>query len=67
MYSRDRGATLRLGGGGGVEPLVTQYCWGGTGHFSLLTLYNFKNIRGHVRPPPPPGPPCSAVPVIPQY
>ena len=44
---RDRGATLRLGGGG--SPLVPQY-WGGGGggtrHFFLLTLYNFKNIEG---------------------
>ena len=52
--NRDRGATLRSGEGGGA-PLVTRY-WGGGGgtrHFSLLTLYNFKNIRGHVpsRPP----------------
>ena len=35
---------------------MTQY-WGGTRHFFLLTLYNFKNIRGgHVPPPPPPPP-----------
>ena len=52
---RDRRATLRLGGGG-----MTEY-WGGTIHFFLLTFYNFKNIGGHV-PPPPPCPPYSAVP-----
>ena len=55
---RDRGATFRLGG-----PLVNQY-WGGGGtkHFFLLNLYNFKNIGGgHVSPCPPP-PPYSAVP-----
>ena len=56
--TRDRGATLRLGGGGGA-PLVTQY-WGGNVkiHFLLLNLYNFKNIGGHVPPlaPPPPTP-----------
>ena len=57
--SRDRGATLRLGGGGGGAPLVTQY-WGVTKHFFLLILYNFKNIGGHV----PPLPPYSAVPVV---
>ena len=44
--SRDRGATLRLGGGGGGAPLVTQY-WGDTRHFFLLNLYNFQNM-----PPP---------------
>ena len=37
---RDRGTTLRLG-----APIVTQY-WGGTRHFFLLILYNFKNIGG---------------------
>ena len=40
---RDHRATLGLGGGG--KPLVTQY-WGGTRHFFLLILYNFKNIGG---------------------
>ena len=43
--------------GRGGAPLVTQY-WGGTRHFFLLILYNFKSIGGNV----PPGPPCSAVP-----
>ena len=48
------------GGGGGGAPLVTQYWGGGTKHFYLLNLYNFKNIGGHVPPLPPP--PYSAVP-----
>ena len=49
---RDRGATLRLEGGGGGHK--TLY---------LLTLYNFKNIGGHVPPPPPLlcGPWCKAI------
>ena len=38
---RDRGATLRLGGGGTI-------------HFFLLTLYNFKNIGEACAPLPPP-------------
>ena len=41
LCCRDRVATLRLGGGEGGAPLVTQY-WGGTRHFFLLTLYNFN-------------------------
>ena len=44
---RDRGATLRFGGW-----VMTIY-WGGTIHFFLLTLFNFKNIGGHVPPPAP--------------
>ena len=40
----------------GRAPLVTQ-CWGGTRHFFLLILYNFKNIggggEGHMPPCPP--------------
>ena len=39
---------------------MTEY-WGGTIHFFLLTLYNFKNIGGGARAPPP-LPPYSAVP-----
>ena len=39
---RDRGATLRLGGGGGD---MTEF-GGGTIHFFSLTLYNFINIGG---------------------
>ena len=34
---------------------MTQY-WGGTRHFFLLNLYNFKNIGG-ARAPPAPNPP----------
>ena len=45
----------RVGGGGGEAPIVTQY-WGGTRHFFLLTLYNFKNIGGARAPPSPPPP-----------
>ena len=41
-------------GGGGEAPLVPQY-WGGTRHFFLLTLYNFRNI-GRARAPQPPTP-----------
>ena len=46
---------------GGI--LVPQY-WGGTKHFFLLTLYNFKNIGGARAPPAPlpPPPPHSTVP-----
>ena len=36
---------MRLGGGGGGAPLVTQY-WSGTRHFFSLNLYNFKNNGG---------------------
>ena len=46
--------------------LVTQY-WGGTKHFFLLILYNFKNIGGHVPPflpTHPPPTPYSAVPAL---
>ena len=46
--NRDRGATLGLG----EAPLVIRYS-GGTRHFFLLTRNNFKNIGGHVSPPPP--------------
>ena len=55
LFVRDRGTTLRLGGGGTVGDSI----WGrGTRHFFLLTLYNSENIGGNVPPPP-----CSAVPV----
>ena len=57
MY-RDRGATLRLGGGGGT---VSDSILGGTRRFFLLTLYNFKNIGGARAPH---GPPCSAIPDV---
>ena len=50
---RDRRATLRLGGGG-WEGTISDSILGGTEHFFLLILYNFKNIGGgHVPPPPP--------------
>ena len=40
--------------GGGGAPLMTQHWGGGTRHFFLLILYNFKNIGGgHVPPAPP--------------
>ena len=38
--------------GGGAQS-VTQY-WGGTKHFFLLILYNYKNIGEVCAPPPPP-------------
>ena len=58
--SRDRGATLRLGGGGTISDSIL----GGTKHFFLLILYSFKNIagRGGKHVPPPPRTPYSAVP-----
>ena len=40
-FDRDRGATLRLGGG-----TISDSILGGTRHFFLLNLYNFKNIGG---------------------
>ena len=43
--ARDRGATLRLGG------TVSGPISGGTRHFFLLTLYNFKNIPPLLRGP----------------
>ena len=51
--SRDRGATLRLGGGEGWGTISDSILWG-TKHFFLLILYNFKNIGGARAPPPPP-------------
>ena len=62
LYS-DRGATLRLAGrGGGGRGTISDLILGGgvTKHFFSLILYKFKNIGGHVPPPPP----YSAVPVI---
>ena len=41
--NRGRGATLKLGEGGGH---ISDSIVGGTIHFFLLTLYNFKNIVG---------------------
>ena len=55
---------FEIGRGGGGASLVTQYR-GGTSHFFLLILYNFKNIWGGgacAQPPPPPPHPYSAVP-----
>ena len=40
----DRGASLRLGGEGIVRDSILG--GGGTKHFFLLILYNFKNIGG---------------------
>ena len=51
------------GTAGGGAPLVTQY-WGGTKHFFLLILYNFRNIWGGGTCPPGPPSPYSAVPAI---
>ena len=50
---RDRRATSRLGGGGGGGH-ISDSILGGTRHFFLLTLYNFKNTGGHIPPHPPP-------------
>ena len=50
---RNRGATLKLGGGG--EGTISDSIFGGTRHFFLLNLYNFINIGGgggHVHPCP---------------
>ena len=47
--SRDRVATLRLEGGTISESILGG---GGTRHFFLLTLYNLRNIWGHVLPRP---------------
>ena len=54
-------SNFEIGGGGGEVGTVCDSILGrrGTKHFLVLTLYNFKNIGGHV----PPGPPYSAVPV----
>ena len=57
MKFRDRGATLRLGGGGGGGT-ASDSILGGTRHFYLLTLYNFKHMGGgggtcHPVPPAP--------------
>ena len=48
----DGRATLRLGGGGWGGGTVSDSIFGGGGtrHLFLLTLYNSKNIGGHVLP-----------------
>ena len=38
--------------GGGGLPLVTRYWGGGAQYTFSYQLYNFKNIVGHVPPPP---------------
>ena len=53
MHHRDRGATL------GLRGTVSDSILGGTRHFFLLILYNFKNIGGHVPPLAPPAAPRS--------
>ena len=59
---RGRGATLRLGGGGGGVLISTRYCRG-TRHPFLLNLYNSKNNGGGGSTCAP-RPPCTAVPTI---
>ena len=44
MTIRDRGATLRFGGGTVSDSILGD--GGGTGHLFLLTFYNTKNIGG---------------------
>ena len=51
-YIRDRGATLRFGGGGGGT--VSDSILGGGHETPFLTIsLQFKNIGGHVPPVPP--------------
>ena len=58
--SQDCGATLRYGGGGGGGT-ISDSILGGTKHFFLVILYNFKNIGegGGARAPPAPPTPLS--------
>ena len=51
--TRDRGATLKLGG------TISDSILGGTKHFFLLIFYNFKNIGEALAPLPPPPPSSS--------
>ena len=57
--TRDRGATLKLGG------TISDSILGGTKHFFLLIFYNFKNIGEALAPlhPPPPSSPRSLLTV----
>ena len=57
----DCGATLRLGGRGGT---ISDSILGGTRHFFLLILYNFKNMGGRARALPAPLTPRSLVLLI---
>ena len=54
-------SNFKIGGRGKRgHQILTQY-WGGTKHFFLLILYNFKNIGGgggECATPPPSGPRC---------
>ena len=53
VSNRYRGATLRLGRGGGGSPLVIRY-WGGHRHLFLPILYNYSGPEGaHVKVSPP--------------
>ena len=53
LYSRDRGATLGLrGGGGGDGGFISDSIWGNSRYFFLLTLYNFENNWRPVLPTP---------------
>ena len=47
---RDRGPTLRLGGGGARTISDSILGERGAKHFLLLIIYNFKNVGGHVAP-----------------
>ena len=50
------GVSYPLKIGGTIGATIYIFFWGGGGgtrHFFLLTLYNFKNIGGHMHPPPP--------------
>ena len=56
-HSQGTRSNFEIGGGAGgrgAPLLVSDSILGGTRHFFLLTLYHFKNIGGHVPPPPAP-------------
>ena len=65
LYVRDRGATLRLGWGGGEHRSTLGGRGGATRHLflQLFIVLNILGGGGHV----PPGPPCSAVLVRTSY